>query len=96
MMNSFHTYSDEHQEDEDLRCSGCSYYFSSITKPYLLPCNHNLCILCIDNLIKVNKTFFFFFKTLFNKNYKNNFQVNYTFLYLFLMILKFKNMLIFI
>ena len=90
MMNSFHTYSDEHQEDEDLRCSGCSYYFSSITKPYLLPCNHNLCILCIDNLIKVNKTFCPICKTLFNKNDKNNFQVNYAFLNLVTKILKSK------
>ena len=62
MMSSFHSYSDEHQEDEDLRCSGCSYFFSSITKPYLLPCNHNLYVLCIDKLIKVNIHFVEFIK----------------------------------
>lgn len=45
-------YDFEKQEDEDLRCPICNYYFSMITKPYLLPCNHNLCITCIDGLIK--------------------------------------------
>ena len=45
-MNSSHSFTEENQEDEELRCSGCSYFFSSLTKPYLLPCNHNLYILC--------------------------------------------------
>ena len=90
MMSSFHTISDEHQEDEDLRCSGCSYFFSSITKPYLLPCNHNLCVICIDKLIKLNNTFCPICKTTFNKKDKNNFQVNYAFLNLVTKILKSK------
>ncbi len=90
MMSSFHTISDEHQEDEDLRCSGCSYFFSSITKPYLLPCNHNLCVICIDKLIKVSNTFCPICKTTFNKKDKNNFQVNYAFLNLVTKILKSK------
>ena len=36
-MNSSHSFTEENQEDEELRCSGCSYFFSSLTKPYLLP-----------------------------------------------------------
>ncbi len=89
-MNSYPSFNEEHQEDEEIRCRGCSYFFSSLTKPYLLPCNHNLCIHCIDNLIKIKKTFCPICKTPFNKNNKSNFQVNYAFLNLVLKILKSK------
>ena len=44
-------YDFEKQKDEDLRCSICNYYFSPVTKLYLLPYNHNLCYQCIE-LIK--------------------------------------------
>ena len=57
---------------------------------YLLPCNHNLYVLCIDKLIKVNNTFCPICKTTFNKKDKNNFQVNYAFLNLVTKILKSK------
>ena len=89
-MNSNISYNEEHQEDEEIRCRVCSYFFSSLTKPYLLPCNHNLCLHCIDNLIKIKKTFCPICKTAFNKNDKSNFQVNYAFLNLVLKILKSK------
>ena len=89
-MNSYPSFNEEHQEDEEIRCRGCSYFFSSLTKPYLLPCNHNLCIHCIDNLIKIKKTFCPICKIPFNKNNKSNFQVNYAFLNLVLKILKSK------
>ena len=89
-MNSSHSFTEENQEDEELRCSGCSYFFSSLTKPYLLPCNHNLCLLCIENLMKLNKTFCPICKTPFNKKEKSNFQVNYAFLNLVSKILKTK------
>ena len=81
MMSSFHTISDEHQEDEDLRCSGCSYFFSSITKPYLLPCNHNLCQNCINLINDKYNTKCPICHIYFNKNSKNNFQVNISFLH---------------
>ena len=89
-MNSSHSFTEENQEDEELRCSGCSYFFSSLTKPYLLPCNHNLCLLCIENLMKLNKTFCPICKTPFHKKEKSNFQVNYAFLNLVSKILKTK------
>ena len=89
-MNSFHSFNEEHQEDEEIRCRVCSYFFSSITKPYLLPCNHNLCLHCIDTLIRKKRTFCPICKISFNKNDKSNFQVNYAFLNLVLKILKSK------
>ena len=47
-------YDFEKQEDEDLRCPICNYYFSQVTKPYLLPCNHNLCMNCIKLITSKN------------------------------------------
>ena len=47
-------YDFEKQEDEDLRCPICNYYFSQVTKPYLLPCNHNLCYECIELITQKN------------------------------------------
>ncbi len=89
-MNTYSSFNEEHQEDEEIRCRVCSYFFSSLTKPYLLPCNHNLCLHCIDNLIRIKKTFCPICKTPFNKDNKSNFQVNYAFLNLVLKILKSK------
>lgn len=80
----------EEQEDEELRCPGCFFYFSSITKPYLLPCNHNLCLDCINNLINLNNTFCPICNNFFPPQEKNHFQVNFAFLNLVLKILKTK------
>ena len=38
------------ESSTDLRCPKCLYYFSQITKPYYLPCSHNLCLDCIHSL----------------------------------------------
>ena len=78
------------QEDEELRCPKCKYFFSSITKPYILPCNHNICMKCIDNLIKENKTICPICNNVFNDDDRDFFQVNYGFLNLVIKILKTK------
>ncbi len=51
MSNVNLSFDEELNEDDEIRCPKCSYFFSSINKPYLLPCNHNLCQNCI-NLLK--------------------------------------------
>ena len=79
-MKTLSSFNDE-QDNEDLRCSKCLYYFSSITKPYLLPCNkHNLCMNCIEDLIKEKKTFCRICKIQCNKKDKEKFKVNIAFL----------------
>ena len=89
-MNTFSSFNDE-QEDGELRCYKCLCYFSSFTKPYLLPCNkHNLCMNCIEELIKEKKTFCPICKLSFNKKDKENFKVNLAFLNLISKILKTK------
>ncbi len=89
-MKTISSFNDE-QDNEELRCSKCLYYFSSITKPYLLPCNkHNLCMNCIEDLIKEKKTFCPICKIQFNKKDKENFKVNIAFLNLISKILKTK------
>jgi hypothetical protein len=83
-------FSIDQQEDEDLRCPICNYYFSEITKPYLLPCNHNLCLKCIDCIIDKK----YFGCPICRKNFKEEdkkkFQVNFAFLNLVIKILKTK------
>ena len=89
-MNIYSSFNDE-QEEEELRCYKCLCYFSSITKPYLLPCNkHNLCMNCIEELIKEKKTFCPICKISFSKKDKENFKVNLAFLNLISKILKTK------
>ena len=83
-------YEIEKQEDEDLRCSICNYYYSSITKPYLLPCNHNLCSLCIDKIIKKKMLYCPLCRKTFSLEDREKFQVNFTFLHLVIKILKTK------
>ena len=83
-------YDFEKQEDEDLRCPICNYYFSMITKPYLLPCNHNLCITCIDGLIKKKMLYCPLCRNPFSIDERNNFKVNFAFLHLVVKILKTK------
>ena len=89
-MNVFSSFNDE-QEDEELRCYKCLCYFSSFTKPYLLPCNkHNLCMNCIEELIKEKKKFCPICKISFSIKDKENFKVNLAFLNLISKILKSK------
>ena len=83
-------YDFEKQEDEDLRCPICNYYFSQVTKPYLLPCNHNLCYQCIELITNKNMFDCPLCRKPFNKDGKNNFKVNTALLNLIVKILKTK------
>ena len=71
---------DDLYDELDFRCPKCKWYFSSITKPYILPCNHNICLKCIEDLIKKNTTICPVCKSSFNKEEKNRMQLNLVFL----------------
>ena len=88
LSNSFT--SEEPQDDEDIKCPKCLSFFSSITKPYILPCNHNICLNCIDSLIIENNTICPLCNSKFNKNDRNSFEVNFGFLNLVIKILQTK------
>ena len=89
LSNSF--ISEEHQEDEeDIKCPKCSFFFSSITKPYILPCNHNICLNCIDLLISENNNKCPICNYQFNQKDRNLFKVNFGFLNLVVKILQTK------
>ena len=81
---------DDLYDELDSRCPKCKWYFSSITKPYILPCNHNICFKCIDQLIEENSTKCPVCNSLFNKEEKNSFQTNLVFLNILLKILQSK------
>ena len=83
-------YDFEKQEDEDLRCPICNYYFSQVTKPYLLPCNHNLCFQCIELITNKNMFDCPLCRKPFGAEGKNNFKVNTSLLNLIVKILKTK------
>lgn len=72
--------SSEKQDDGDIRCPNCSWYFSTNTKPYILPCFHNLCDKCINNLLQNNNAKCPICSKAFTHNETNPFQVNFTFL----------------
>ena len=80
----------DQQEDEDLRCPICDFYFSQSTKPYLLPCNHNLCNNCIDNIIRKNMYYCPICRKPFTLEERTSFKVNFAFLNLVVKILKSK------
>ena len=81
---------EDQQEEEDFRCPKCKWYFSNMTKPYILPCNHNICLKCIDLLIKEKKTICPICKSEFNKKERDSFQVNIVFLNILLKIMQSK------
>ena len=70
----------EKQDDGDIRCPNCSWYFSSNTKPYILPCFHNLCDKCIQNLIEEKNPKCPICSKVFTHEETNPFQVNFAFL----------------
>ena len=78
------------QDEDDFRCPKCKWYFSSMTKPYILPCNHNICLKCIDSLIKEKRTECPICKSNFNKKEKDSFQINLVFLNILVKILQSK------
>ena len=77
----------EEQEENDFRCPKCKWYFSTMTKPYILPCNHHICLKCIDKLILENRTLCPICDELFNKEERNSFQINIVFLNILIKIL---------
>ena len=81
---------DDIYDELDFRCPKCKWYFSSITKPYILPCNHNICLKCIDSLINENKTKCPICNSSFKKQEKDFFQINLVFLNILLKILQTK------
>ena len=81
---------DDKQEEDDFRCPKCKWFFSTKTKPYILPCNHHICLKCIDQLIIENKTLCPICKTSFNKEERNSFQINIVFLNILIKILQSK------
>ena len=89
MLSSSFT-SETPQDDEEMKCPKCFSFFSSLTKPYILPCNHNICLNCINLLIQENNTQCPICNYEFNKNDKNNFEVNFTFLNIIIKILETK------
>ena len=86
----FSNIENEDQEEDDFRCPKCKWYFSSMTKPYILPCNHNICLKCIDSLIKENRTKCPICISTFNKEEKETFQINLVFLNILVKILQSK------
>ena len=89
MLSSSFT-SEGPQEDEEMKCPKCLYFFSSLTKPYILPCNHNMCLNCINLLIQENNPKCPICSSQFNKNDTNSFEVNFTFLNIIIKILETK------
>ena len=81
---------DDIHDELDFRCPKCKWYFSSITKPYILPCNHNICLKCIDSLISENKTICPLCNSPFKKEERDSFQINLVFLNILLKILQSK------
>ena len=80
----------EQKEVDDFRCPKCKGYFSRMTKPYILPCNHHICLKCIDKLILDNKTICPICLTIFNKEERDSFQINIVFLNILIKILQSK------
>ena len=72
--------STEKQDDGDIRCPNCNWFFSSNTKPYILPCFHNLCDKCINILIERKNPKCPICSNIFTHEEKNPFQVNFAFL----------------
>ena len=72
--------STEKQDDGDIRCPNCNWYFSTNTKPYILPCFHNLCDKCINILIEQKNPKCPICSNIFTHEEKNPFQVNFAFL----------------
>ena len=90
-MLSLKTENIEDSQDEfDFRCPKCKWYFSSITKPIILPCNHNICLKCIDSLISENRMMCPLCNFSFKKEDRNSFQINLVFLNILLKILQTK------
>ena len=71
---------DKNIVEEDFRCPNCKYYFCTQTKPYVLPCNHNICQKCLELLKNDKKNICPFCQKRFNHKEFDLLQVNYSFL----------------
>ena len=71
---------DEFIDEEELRCQKCKWYYCHLTKPYILPCNHNICQKCLESLKNDQINICPFCKKIFNIKELDLLQVNYTFL----------------
>ena len=89
-MHSSSFTSEGPQEDEEIKCPKCFSFFSSLTKPYILPCNHNICLNCINSLIDEKNPKCPICSFHFNKTDKKSFEVNFTFLNIIIKILETK------
>ena len=89
-MHSSSFTSEGPQEDEEIKCPKCFSFFSSLTKPYILPCNHNICLNCINALIDKKNPKCPICSFHFDKKDKNSFEVNFTFLNIIIKILETK------
>ena len=89
MLSSSFT-SEGPQEDEEIKCPKCLSFFSSLTKPYILPCNHNICLNCLNSLFDNNNPKCPICSFKFTPKDKNSFEVNFTFLNIIIKILETK------
>ena len=78
IFNSFDY--EEYNDGGELRCPRCKWYFCSLTRPYILPCDHNICEKCIDYLKNEKKNICPFCNKEFNPKEFDLLQVNYSFL----------------
>ena len=90
-MINYNTFSYEDKKDEEeLRCPQCKWFFSQVTKPYILPCNHNICQECLNSLKLKGRNICPLCKKELNIKELDLLQVNYSFLNLVVKILNTK------
>ena len=90
-MINYNTFSYEDKKDEEeLRCPQCKWFFSQVTKPYILPCNHNICQECLNSLKLKGRNICPLCKKELNIKELDLLQVNYAFLNLVVKILNTK------
>ena len=81
---------EDKKDEEELRCPQCKWFFSQITKPYILPCNHNICQECLKSLQLKGNNICPLCKKELNPKELDLLQVNYAFLNLVIKILNTK------
>ena len=81
---------EDKKDEEELRCPQCKWFFSQVTKPYILPCNHNICQECLKSLKLKDKNICPLCKKELNPKELDLLQVNYAFLNLVIKILNTK------
>ena len=88
--NYLNSYSNSDQDnDEDIRCPICFYYFSEENKPFLMKCNHNICKSCVSSISESNSKCSVCNSVWSNEDIKSS-NLNFSFLSIILRILKTK------